>query len=121
MSDLNQNPDPQTQPALCDSTDQPAALVTTPEQAIEKCMTAYERAQGAAAAQGKDRGECRIAGGHAFRLAMPSTATPEGARAFIDCVIRGIHLMVWRGREPMQMFYAAQVAISAHKREPRKK
>jgi hypothetical protein len=107
-------------PAVPSSPASSATSARTPDEVVERCMTAYKRAYNACEAKGEPEFRCKEAGEFAFRVNMPSTGSLAEVQAFIACVTRGIHLDIWRPREPMQFFYAAQIAISAHRRESKK-
>jgi len=120
MSELVENPAASAIPASQETPAPSDCPAITPDEAVQRCMIAYQRAYNAAAAKGKHVSECREAGGEAFRLAMPSTGTLSEVLAFIACIIRGIHLRIWICREERNFFYAAQIAISAHRRQGKK-
>ncbi len=97
------------------------ASAITPDQAIDKCITAYQRAYSAAAAKGEHISRCRVAGDHAFALAMPSTGSLAEVQALIACVIRGMLLEVWICRQAKDILSAARIALAALKSDSAKK
>lgn len=126
MSLIAENPAPAAEPAdqpattAC-ATPAPVPAGITPEQAIDKCLTAYQRAYTAAAAKGEHISRCDQAGGHAFRLAMPSAGSLAEIQAFIACIIRGMHQEIWICNQARDLLCAARIAISAYKCESAKK
>jgi hypothetical protein len=95
----------------------PEAPVITPDEAVERCMTAYYRAYNASAAKKNHISQCEVDGHHAYCLAMPSTGTLAGVQAFIACVVRGIHMQIWIRHQARDLFCAARIAISAHRQD----
>lgn len=117
MSSIIEEHAPSAEPA---NQTQPASAIT-PDQAIHKCITAYQRAYSAAAAKGEHISQCRLDGGHAFALAMPSTGSLAEVQALIACVIRGMLLEVWICHQAKDILSAARIAVSALKSDSAKK
>ncbi|KAA6464462.1 hypothetical protein DYQ86_00345 [Acidobacteria bacterium AB60] len=88
---------------------------SSPDQAVEHCVQAYDRAFKENQVKGRHYSACKSAAGEAFRLAMPSMGTLEGVIASIACVAHGLRIKVWISNEANELLYAAQVAMSAFK------
>jgi len=109
--------------------DQLAPSATTPatpnphtrNQAIQRCCDARDRSleesfeQGLSSSQTKERAE------KAYRDALPDLTGYENIRDFIACIAHGVLTGDIHPIEGPRHFYAAQVAISALRLEPKEK
>ena len=98
----------------------PAQALSPVSSAVNRCLAAYKQAYRAAASVGANQDVRHDAGCNAYRLALPRTETPTDVQAFINCVIQGMALGAIEDQESSHFLYAAQVALSATKRNPGK-
>lgn len=87
--------------------------------AVLRCRQAWAAARREAAARRKDSYDVRKAANSAFRDAMPSLSGIENIQDFIACVADGMMFEVISSLEAPRLLYAAQVAVSAHRRTGR--
>ncbi len=63
--------------------------------------------------------DCTSAGTDAYRALLPPLDSYENIRDFIACVTRGLVLDSFNFRDGKELLYAAQIAVSALRAQPR--
>jgi hypothetical protein len=86
------------------------------EKSLAHCKAEWQRAYDLAQAHGKPAARCVRIAAVAYKLAMPNMTTANAVKAAIACVAQGINLEVFDGREGSQLLYAAQVALTLHRK-----
>jgi hypothetical protein len=104
-----------------DAQPQPATEPTE-NHAVARCCAASKKAYDAAQVNGRSRYDCSEVAKDAYRAAMPPLSSPENIRDFVACIAQGILLEIIPRDQTTRLLYAAQVAISAHRKPsaPRK-
>ena len=103
----------------------PAAEIPAPtgtpsaNPAIARCRQAYETARRNELKNGRKDYEAKDAGGEAYRRAMPPLSGYENIRDFIACVAHGMLIGAIGYIDGAQYLYAAQVATSALRCQPK--
>jgi hypothetical protein len=91
--------------------------------AIRHCCVAWQRSYDAylenTKGSGIDRAFAAHHAGPAYRKAMPPLAGHKNIRDFIACAAHGILIDAIPQKRANQLLYAAQVALSSLKREPK--
>jgi hypothetical protein len=97
----------QTTPAPIEAYE-PIAASANP--AVARCLDAWERANRAERAKGKNRSEASIEADRAYRRAMPPLCGHENIRDFIACVTHAMIVHIFQDDSATRLLYAAQVA-----------
>ena len=94
---------------------------TGPEsnRAIARCLQAWQSAFDAAHRQGQDKHDCEEAAAEAYKLALPPLDSYENIRDFIACITHGMFLSSFEFRDSKDYLFAAQVAVSALRAQPK--
>jgi hypothetical protein len=97
----------QTIPAPSEA-NEPIAASANP--AVARCLDAWERANKAERAKGKNRSEASIEADRAYLRAMPPLSGQENIRDFIACVAHAMIVHIFPDHTATKLLYAAQVA-----------
>ena len=89
--------------------------------AVARCTEAYTKALTEAHAQSKGWCDTNEDVHAAYREALPPLSGQKNIRAFIACIGHGILIRAIDRTDGVQLLYAAQVALSAHKARPHKR
>jgi hypothetical protein len=95
---------------------QPAAA--SENDAVARCRAAWKQAYDAARALGRDSYDATKFAREAYRTAMPALSSPDNIRDFVACIAHGILLEIIPQDQSTRLLYAAQVAITAHRKPP---
>jgi hypothetical protein len=90
-----------------------------PNPAVTRCLAAFTATRAAAKKQGLKAFDCTCAGVDAYRDLLPPLDSYENIRDFIACVARGIIIDSLAFRDGKDLLYAAHIAISALRAQPR--
>lgn len=85
------------------------------------CVDAYYASQAAAISKGQSKYQAERAAIMAYRLAMPPLDSVDQIKCYISCLVQGITYEVFDSRETGQLLYAAQVALSIERVQPKTK
>jgi hypothetical protein len=96
-----------------------APISTAHNAAVERCCQARDRAIDAAGPLGLDKYQIKECGEKAYRAALPHLSGYENIRDFIACISHGVITGDIHPIEAPGLLYAAQVAISALRLEPK--
>ena len=97
----------------------PEAPSPIPEDsAIARCLSARQSVYREELAKGKTSFSAARDAAAAYRSAMPSLSGQENIRDFVACVAHGMLLGTIEGKNATKLLYAAQVALSAIRRQP---
>ena len=86
---------------------------------VKRCIIAMSAERDRAVKEGATSSERRKRAQIAYKLFMPALEDRESVKAYIACVAHGITLKVFNGRDASQMLYAAQVALSLIRQQPK--
>ena len=100
-------------------TEEPAPKSSAQNAAVERCCQARDRAIDAAQPLGLDKYQIKERGEKAYRAALPHLSGYENIRDFIACISHGAITGDIHPIEAPGLLYAAQVAISALRLQPR--
>ena len=100
---------------------QPSSSPSVHSAAIQRCCEARDSSLQESRARKRSSCDARELGQKAFRDAMPDLCGYENIRDFIACVSYGVLTGDIHPIEGPQFLYAAQVAISALRLEPKEK
>jgi hypothetical protein len=87
--------------------------------AVKLCCNAWETAFNAESAHGKSEYFARKPADRAYRDAMPTLSGRQGICDFIACVAHGMIMGVFDEARGTKLLYAAQVAQSTFKTQPK--
>ncbi len=87
------------------------------DKAMTECKEAWSHAYEVAEAKGLSAPKALRMACVAYKLAMPKMDSLPTIRASISCIVQGITLEVFDGRDGSQLLYAAQVALSVLKQK----
>ncbi|UWZ85790.1 hypothetical protein [Occallatibacter riparius] len=88
--------------------------MTTPEQAVQRCLDAYNKACAEDDARNDHSPESLRRVNRAYRRAMPFL-TPATIDAFLACVTHGLVLEIFTTAEAAKLLYATQVAVGSRR------
>jgi hypothetical protein len=103
------------------SIEQPSPEPPDRNPAVQRCCAARDRSLEESHAKKTSDYEKKERAGKAYREAMPDLCGHQNIRDFIACVSYGVITGDVHPIEGPQFFYAAQVAISALRLEPKDK
>jgi hypothetical protein len=106
-------------PASCDTGLSLQSGAASLNPAIARCRAAYEIAVQREKKRNRSNHEAASAGGEAFRNAMPPLSGYENIRDFIACTAYGMMFGAVGSMDGTHFLYAAQVAISALRTQPK--
>ncbi|UWZ85018.1 hypothetical protein [Occallatibacter riparius] len=86
----------------------------TPEQAVQHCLDAYNKACAEDDARNDHSPESLARVNRAYRRAMPFL-TPATIDAFLACVTHGLVLEVFTTAEAAKLLYATQIAVGSRR------
>jgi hypothetical protein len=89
--------------------------------AVQRCCAARDLARAECRARNAEKYETQQRGGEAYRNALPDLAGYENIRDFVACISHGLLTGDISPINSPQFLYAAQVAISALRLEPKEK
>ena len=115
MSEVAPAPRPETN-STNNTSQMPAAI-----PAIARCVDAWRRVHAAKLAKKFSKYDACEAAGEAYRQAMPPLAGYDNIRDFIACVGHAMLLHVIYDPESTRLLYAAQVALSSVRLQPKAK
>jgi len=101
---------------------QPAPAPAEPvhaNPAVARCCEAFNRTYKANIAIGQSKSAAIDCAATAFREAMPPLVGHDNIRDFIACVAQGILLGAIESSKSSKLLYAAQVALSGARSQPR--
>lgn len=98
---------------------EPSSPIPATDPAAE-CVRIWQNVLDAQMAKHKPRLYAEEDAGRAFRCAMPSLSGTESIAAYIDCVTRGMLVGAINAPVGAKLLYAAQVALSMHRKPPSK-
>jgi len=87
--------------------------------ALLRCLEAYAIAEQKEKKKNRSAYEASCAGAKAYRDALPPLSGYANIRDFIACVAHGMLVEAFRHNEVKQLLYAAQVATSALRCQPK--
>ncbi|MFZ0743410.1 MAG: hypothetical protein WAM85_03345 [Terracidiphilus sp.] len=87
--------------------------------AVARCLDAWTRAFKTELAKSGSRVSATFSGADAYRNAMPQLFGYDNIRDFIACVAQGTILGAIDASRSTRLLYAAQVALSTYRSEPR--
>ncbi|UWZ83963.1 hypothetical protein [Occallatibacter riparius] len=88
--------------------------MTTPEQAVQHCLDAYNKACAEDDARNDHSPESLARVNRAYRRAMPFL-TPATIDAFLACVTHGLVLEIFTTAEAAKLLYATQIAVGSRR------
>jgi hypothetical protein len=103
------------------ATGQPPTNSPTRNAAVQRCCAARDLARAECRARNAEKFETQQQGAKAFCNALPDLSGYENIRDFIACISHGLLSGDISTINSPQFLYAAQVAISALRLEPKEK
>ena len=115
-------PQSQSQPLTIHAAAEPPRNRTTrTERALQECKDAWLKAYRVAQEKGLATVKAQRMACVAYKLAFPKMVDLPSIRAAVSCIVQGITLEVFDGRDGSQLLYAAQVALSVLKQKGERK
>jgi hypothetical protein len=105
---------------MATTTGLPSPTTTILNSVVRRCNSAYEDTLAAETSRGLPIWEAQTKAKEAFMRALPNLTALNAVRAYIACIGRAMSLEIISKSEGAKLLYAAQIAMNALPKPPRR-